>query len=85
MDAVDAARQDPSEVGLAHAQRQFANILAVADQHIEGVEHDLMVMLPGVQSVEIRDAVDAEQHSLAVETNELGMQGWNAELGMAIR
>ena len=28
---------------------------------------DLIVMLPGVQSVEIRDAVNTEQHGLAVE------------------
>jgi hypothetical protein len=37
MDAVDATREQPGQVGLAHRQRQLAKILAVADQDVEGV------------------------------------------------
>jgi hypothetical protein len=48
-DALDAARQQPGEAGLAHRQRQPPEILAVADQDIEGVEFDLMIVLPAVQ------------------------------------
>ena len=47
---------------------KLAEILAVAREDVEGIEHDLIViMLSGVQSVEIRDAVNTEQHSLAVD------------------
>ena len=66
-DALDAARQQPGEAGLAHRQRQPPEILAVADQDIEGVEFDLMIVLPAVQPVEIRSAIDAEQHCLAID------------------
>jgi hypothetical protein len=34
-DGIDAARQQPRQVGLAQRQRQLAEILAVADQHVE--------------------------------------------------
>ena len=44
-DPVDAARQQPGEVGLAHAERQLAEILAVADQDIEGIELHLVIVL----------------------------------------
>ena len=46
---------------------KLAEILAVAREDVEGVEHDLIVMLSGVQSVEIRDAVNTEQHGLALD------------------
>jgi hypothetical protein len=36
-------------------------------QGIEGVELHLVVMLAGAQSVKIRDAIDAEQNSLAID------------------
>lgn len=52
-DAVDASGQKPGQVCLAHAERQLADILAVADQDIEGVEHNLFVMLARVQTVEV--------------------------------
>jgi hypothetical protein len=38
VDPIDAASQQLRQVGLAHRQRQFAEILAVADQDVEGVE-----------------------------------------------
>ena len=43
-DAVDTAGQEPGQPRLAHAERQFADVLAVADQDIEGVELDLGIM-----------------------------------------
>ena len=42
-------------------------ILAVADQHVEGVELDLGIVLAAMQPVEVGDAVDTEQHGLAVD------------------
>ena len=60
-------RASSRQVGLAHRQRQLAQILAVADQHIEGVELDLGIVPARVQAVEIGDAVDAEQHGLAID------------------
>ena len=66
-DAVDAPRQPPGPAGLAHAQRQPADVLAVADKNIEGVELHLVIVPARVQPVEIGAAIDAEQHGLAVE------------------
>ena len=42
-------------------------ILAVAHQHVEGVELHLVIVLARVQAVEVAAAVDAEQHGLAVD------------------
>jgi hypothetical protein len=44
----------------------ISQILAIKRQDIEGMELDLVVMFPRVQSMEIGDAVDAEQHRLAI-------------------
>lgn len=41
-------------------------------QHIEGVELDLLVTLAAVQRREVRDAIDAEDHCLAVDHEPLG-------------
>jgi hypothetical protein len=46
------ARQNPREVGLPHAQRQLADVFAITDQTVEGIEFDFVVMLPAVQSVD---------------------------------
>jgi hypothetical protein len=59
--------KQPGEARLSHAQRKLAEILTVADEEVEGVQHDLIVMLSGVQPVEIRDAVGAEQHGLTIK------------------
>ena len=40
-DTVHTPRQQPCEAGLAHRQRQAAEILAIAHQDVEGVELDL--------------------------------------------
>jgi hypothetical protein len=39
-DTVHTPRQQPWEAGLAHRQRQAAEILAIAHQDVEGVELD---------------------------------------------
>ena len=66
MDAVDPPRQQPGQIGLAHAEGKLAKILAVAHQHIERLELDLGIVPARVQPVEVRAAVDAQQHRLAV-------------------
>ena len=66
-DAVDAARQQPRQACLAHRQRQFAEILAVAHQNVEGVEPHLGIMPARVQAVEVRAAIDAQQHGFAIK------------------
>ena len=48
-------------------QRQLAQIVAVAHQHVEGVELDLGIVLAAVQAVEVGYAVDAEQHRFAID------------------
>ena len=48
------------EIGLAHGQRQAAQILAIEREDVEGVKLDLLLVLAGVQGVEIGNAVDAE-------------------------
>jgi hypothetical protein len=52
---------------IAHRQRQPPKILAVTHQDVEGVNLDLMIVHPVVQPVEIRNAVDAEQHRFAID------------------
>ena len=42
-------------------------LLAVAHQHIEGVELDLVIVPARAQAVEIRSPVDAKQHRFAVD------------------
>ena len=37
----------------AHAQRQLADVLTVADQTVEGIELDFLVVLPAMQAVEV--------------------------------
>jgi hypothetical protein len=48
-------------------QRQFAQVLAIQRQDVEGVELDLAIMPARVQPVEIGNAIDAEQYRLAVD------------------
>ena len=67
MDTINPPRQEPRQIGLAHAQGKLAQILAVAHQHIERLELDLGIVPARVQPVEVGDAVDAQQHRLAVD------------------
>jgi hypothetical protein len=66
-DAVGATRQQPGQVGLPHAERQLSDVLAVADQAVEGIKLHFVIVLPAVQAVEIRNAVDAEQHGFTID------------------
>src|SRR5215211_5877614 len=42
-------------------------VLVIADEDSKGVELDLLVMLAAVQTVEIRDAIDARQYGFAID------------------
>ena len=55
------ACQQPFEVGLAHRQRQLAQIVTASGQDVESAELDLVVMLAGVQGIEVRNAFHAER------------------------
>src|ERR1019366_3448070 len=66
--SVGAACQQAREIGLAHRQRQLAQILAVNHQAIEGVELHLVVALWRECSPSKSDTPSTpEQHRLAVE------------------
>jgi hypothetical protein len=49
------------------AGANIPEIVATFHQDIEGTELDLMVVQTGVECIEVRDAVDAEDHRLTVE------------------
>lgn len=66
-DAVDTPRQQPREVGLPHCKGQLPYIVTVAHQHVEGVELYLVIVLTGMQVVEVGDPVDAEQHRFTIQ------------------
>jgi hypothetical protein len=66
-DAVHAALEQPSEIGLAQQERQRPEVLAVASKHVEGIELRPLVMLARRQGVEVRNAVPVEHDHLAVE------------------
>lgn len=47
--------------------RQLAMIVGAARQHVEGVELCLVIVLARVQRSEVRFAIRAEHHRLAVD------------------
>jgi hypothetical protein len=49
---MDASRQQPGQVGLAHVERQLAKILDIAHQHIDRVELHFVIVPARMQSVE---------------------------------
>jgi hypothetical protein len=53
-DAFRPPRQQPRQIGLAKVQGQISQILAIKGQEIESVQLDFVVVLAGVQPVEIR-------------------------------
>jgi hypothetical protein len=71
-DASRPARQQPGQVGLAHRERQLAQVVAVQRKTVEGVELDLTVMLPGMQTIEVGNSVDPKQHRLAIDDERAG-------------
>jgi hypothetical protein len=48
-------------------QGQLPQIVALQRQDVEGLELDFVIMPARVQPVEIGDAVNAEQHRLAID------------------
>ena len=74
-DPVHAPRQEPGQVGLAHRQRQPAEVLAVADQDVEGVELDLGIVLAGVQPLKSdRPSTPSSTASPSITKDELRLR-----------
>ena len=65
--SVDATRQQSREARLSHAQQKLPQIVAVAHQHVEGVELHLIFVRATVQTVEIRSTVNTEQLGYTVQ------------------
>ncbi|MEY9228364.1 hypothetical protein ABIF68_007576 [Bradyrhizobium japonicum] len=67
-------------------QRQIAQVVAAHREDIEGIELHLMLVLAGVQRVEIGNAVNAEDHGLAIDDEMLltVLQGGLSDLGIAL-
>jgi hypothetical protein len=61
------AREQPRQVGLAHRERQAAQIFAIECEDIEGIELHFSVVLTGMQGVEVGDAVDPEDDGLSID------------------
>ena len=53
-DLEQPAVQKPCEARLAHRQREITKIIAVHGKHNEGIELDLVIVLAGMQRVEVR-------------------------------
>ena len=51
-DPVRSSRQQPRKVGLAHRQRQSAEIVTGERHDVEGVQLHLLIVLAGMQRVE---------------------------------
>jgi hypothetical protein len=66
-DALRPALQQPFEIGLAHRRRQLAQIIATFKEDVAGAQLDSLVVLAGMQRVEIGDAVSTEDDGLAVD------------------
>jgi hypothetical protein len=44
-DAIHSPREEPSQARLSHRERQIPDIVTVANEHVEGVELNLLVVL----------------------------------------
>jgi hypothetical protein len=47
-------------------ERQLAEIIAIKGKNVEGIELNFVVVLPAIETVEIRDAVNAEQNGFTI-------------------
>jgi hypothetical protein len=54
-------------MGHAHRQGKRAQIIAIERQNVEGIELHLVILPAGMQRVEIRDAIDAENDRFTIE------------------
>jgi hypothetical protein len=64
----------------AHGERQFPQVLAIERENVERIELNLVIMPARMQAVEIRDAVHAQQHRLAIDhkrTGEVAQRGFD--------
>jgi hypothetical protein len=61
-----------AKFGLPHQQGQGAQIVAIQRQDVEGIELHFIVVLAGMERIEIGDAVDAEHDGFAVEDEPCG-------------
>ena len=66
-DAIGSPREEPGQARLSHREWKVTDIIAVAHQHVEGIELDLLVVLARVQAVEVKSTIDAEQHGFTVD------------------
>jgi hypothetical protein len=72
VDAVSTSGKEAGKVGLAKVEGQLAQIVAIQGKDVEGVELDLVVVLPAVQAIEVGDAINTQQHGLAIKDELLG-------------
>jgi hypothetical protein len=66
-DSLQPAGEQPRKIGLAHRQRKSAQIVAAYCEHVEGAGLDFLVVLAGMQRLEIGDAINAQDSGLAVD------------------
>ena len=59
----------PRQIGLAQAQGEGAQILAIERQDVEGIRLDFVIVLARVQDIEIGNTVNPKDDSFAI--NEL--------------
>ena len=52
-DALTATGQEPRQIGFAHRARKLPHVIAVASKHVKGVELNFVIMLSGMQRVEV--------------------------------
>jgi hypothetical protein len=52
-DTLGATGQEARQIGLAHRERKLPHVIAVAGQHVEGVKPNFLVMLSGMQRIEV--------------------------------
>jgi len=72
VNAICATGQQAGKIVLPQVQRKFSQIIAVQSENIEGVELDLVIVLPAVEPIEVGDLVNAKENSLAIEDELLG-------------
>ena len=65
--ANECRRFGASADGQGWSSASIAAACAVAHQHVESVELDLIIVMARMQAVEVRHAIDARQHRLAVD------------------
>jgi len=65
-DPVRASMQQLGKARLAHRQGQGSQVVAVHHEDVEGVKLDFVIVLAGMQRVEIGNAINAEHDGFAI-------------------